>query len=123
MPIPDLRSTFFNLADDSDVIIVRFDVPRLNDEENIEMLGEELFSLVQNYHCRKMVINLATVNYLTSSVLGKLITLHRRLHRNDGRMVICELQPTVEDLMSTSKLLTYFNVSSVESEAVAFLKD
>ena len=122
MSVSDFNSSYFELTEFDDVVVINFNASRLNDEENIENLGDDMFSLVQNYNCRKVVASLTVVEYLTSSVLGKLITLHRRLHRSDGRLVVCNLQPTVRELMATSKLLTYFTVTETADEAVEILK-
>jgi anti-anti-sigma factor len=63
------------------------------------------------------------VEFVTSSVLGKLITLHRRLHRHDGKMVICNLWGEVESVMETSKLDMYFNLTPDVESAVVMLND
>ena len=54
-----------------------------------------MFALVEQFDKQKVVLSLSSVEYLTSSVLGKLITMHRKLHRKKGRLILCDLQPEV----------------------------
>jgi len=102
-----------------DVCVVQFVLAQLRDDENIEQMGHELFALVEQYGCRKIVLSLTGVEYVTSSVLGKMITLHRKLHREHGMMVVCEIPDHVGDILRSSRLLTYFNVADSRDAAVA----
>ena len=121
MPLPGQPNSFITLEEHGDVLVVRFKMRLLNDEENIEQLGQELFSLVEQANWLKMVLDLTNVEYLTSSVLGKLITLHRKLHRSQGKMVLFGLSDGVDAILRTSKLLTYFAIAENRDAAIALL--
>lgn len=121
MPLPDQPSSYFNLEAHGDVLVVRFMARLLNDEENIEQLGQELFALVEQFNWLKVVLDLSNVDYLTSSVLGKLITLHRKLHRSQGKMILFGLSEGVDAILRTSKLLTYFSIADSRDAAIAQL--
>ena len=120
MPLPD-QPIYVKLQEHGDVLVVGFTMRMLNDEENIEQLGQELFSLVEQSNWLKLVLDLTNVEYLTSSVLGKLITLHRKLHRNKGKLVLFGLSPGVDSILRTAKLLTYFSVAESCDAAIAQL--
>ncbi len=120
MPLPD-QPIYLKLQEHGDVLVAGFTMRMLNDEENIEQLGQELFSLVEQYNWLKLALDLSNVEYLTSSVLGKLITLHRKLHRSQGRLVLFGLSPGVDTILRTAKLLTYFTVADSRDAAVAEL--
>ena len=121
MAITDFRPTYLSLVRDGDTIVARFTRPTLSDEENIEQLGRELFSLVDQFDCRKVVLDLNVVEFVTSSVLGKMITLHRKLHRKEGVLVICHVQNSVADVLKASRLHEYFNVANDLDGALARL--
>ena len=121
MALPDLTTTYTTLEERDDLLIVGFKMRMLNDEENIEQLGQELFALVEQSNWLKLVLDLAKVDYLTSSVLGKLITLHRKLHRSQGKMVLIGLTEGVDSILRTSKLLTYFAIADSRDAAIAQL--
>ncbi|MFM9963995.1 MAG: STAS domain-containing protein [Planctomycetaceae bacterium] len=118
MPLPD-QPTYLTLQEHGDVLVASFTMRMLNDEENIEQLGQELFSLVEQYNWLKLVLDLSNVEYVTSSVLGKLITLHRKLHRSQGKLILFGLTPGVDSILRTAKLLSYFCVAESRDAAIA----
>jgi len=120
--VSDFHSKYFTLDRDGDVVIASFTQSNLSDEENIELLGRELFRLIDDDTCRNLILCMGIVEYLTSALLGKLITLHRRLHRSNGRLVLCQLQDCVAEIMHKSRLLDYFNTADDLDAAVAVLK-
>jgi len=110
MSLTDFQPNFFMFEAHDEVAVAIFQVDRLTDELNIEQLGAELFSLVDHYNFDKVVLNMRVVEFLNSSVLGKMMTMHRKLHRREGRLVICHLTPGVLEVMHTSRLIDYFHV-------------
>jgi len=70
-----------------------------------------LFTLPDQLDAHKVVLSLHNVTRVTSSVLGKLITLHRKLHRHDGKLIVCNVTTEVERVMKTSKLWDYFHIA------------
>lgn len=121
MPLADFHPHYLTLQQQGDVVVVAFSRTRLTDDENIELLGRELFSLVEQYGCRSIVVSMHDVTFVTSAVLGKLITLHRKLHRSSGRLVICDIMGNVATVLRSSRLITYFNTADGVDEAVAQL--
>ena len=121
MGLSEFHPRFFKITEQGDIAVARFEVPHLNDEENIEELGHELFAIVDQFGFRKVVLNMKTVEYLTSSVVGKLITLHRKLHRLEGTLVLCEVTQSVNEVLVASRLVTYFRIAAKEAEAIAGL--
>ena len=121
MPQPDRSNSYITCEEHGDVMVVGFKMRLINDEENIEQLGQQLFALVEQSNWLKLVLDLSNVEYLTSSVLGKLITLHRKLHRIQGKMVLIGLSEGVDAILRTSKLLSYFAVAESRDAAIAQL--
>lgn len=118
MGLSEFRPKYFEVHDLDDVAVVRFSVSHINDEENIEELGHELFAIVEQFGMRRVVLNLTGVEYFTSSVVGKIITLHRKLHRSDGLMCLSNLTPGIHEVLNASRLLNYFTHAPTEVEAI-----
>jgi anti-anti-sigma factor len=113
------ESHYFTFHFLGDVVVAKCVMPNLSEEENIEPVGQELLTLVGKYECRRLILDLANVEYMTSSMVGKLIRIHRQMHRDDGRVVLCHLSPTVDEILRTSHLLSYFHVAESLDEAAA----
>lgn len=117
MSLSDFHSEYFDVACQGEIAVVTISVQQLTDESNVEVLGNDLFSLIEQHGQRKIILRLAYVSYLTSSVLGKLISLHRRMHRSDGHLVLCELQPEVREVFELSRLIDYFKIVDTLADA------
>ena len=112
-----MESRFFKIALDGDVATVDVLRDRLTEEDNIEEFGQELTSLIEKQNLSKVILCMQSVKFLTSSVIGKLIMLHRKMGRSDGQLILAQLSPDVEEILSTSQLLTYFKTSPTVDEA------
>src|SRR5207249_2591595 len=112
MPLNEFESAYLSVSERDNAVVAGFNVPRLTEDFNLEQLGHELFALVEQYGCRKLVVSLKLVEYVTSSGIGKLITLHRKMHRHGGQVIFCDMQKTVQEILQASKLNTYFTVAA-----------
>jgi len=117
----EFDSRFFHTEALDDCVVARFHKGPLDQELNIEELGRSLYQLIDLHGFRQVAVDLSETPYVTSGVLGKLITLHRRLHRVDGRLVLCGLQESVEAVMRRSNLLEYFQVVDSRDSALTRL--
>jgi anti-sigma B factor antagonist len=73
------RRRRLEVEDIGDVTVVNFVDRRILDEQNIQVIGEQLFSLVDEVGRRKILLNFGNVEFLSSAALGKLIALHKKL--------------------------------------------
>lgn len=105
LPAPALR-----VDEIGDVTVVKFTRRRLLTEGSIELLGEQLFALVERGGHRKLVINFSNVDRMTTALLGKLILLHKKLQAVDGWMVLCQIQPHLYEIFALFKLPQLFGV-------------
>lgn len=112
MAISDFQSPFLLLESRDAAVIATVTKPLLSEEENIDLWGKDLLDLVDQYGCRQIVVSLENVTYITSAALGKLITLHRKLHRKAGQLVVCGVLAGVKDVLHTSRLNDYFTIAA-----------
>lgn len=108
-PVPS-PSSFFNITREGDIYIISVDRDRLTNEDNLEQFSQDINQLIEKHEIRSLIMQLNQVRYMTSSAIGKLIALHRRVNRAEGRMILCELTPDVSATLDTSRLLGYFAV-------------
>ena len=119
MPLSGHDPIYITISEQEGTTVVGFTSTRLTDDENIELLGRELFSLCDPKHSPRLVLDLAGVAFMTSSVLGKIITLHRKQHRREGRLVLCNIEPAIAEILETSRLISYFNTENDVNSALA----
>jgi anti-sigma B factor antagonist len=88
-------------------------------------LGEETVTLrttVRNLvkdGNKKIVLNLADVNYIDSSGVGELVSTYTTVTNAGGQLKLLQLTKKIQQLLAITKLLTVFDVFDDEKAAVA----
>ena len=57
----------------------------------------------------EIVIDLSGVGFAGSAALGNFMSLHRLVNQNGGRIVFCDVDPTVAEVFRASKLENLFD--------------
>jgi len=112
------RRRRLEVEDIGDVTVVNFTDRKILDEQNIQVIGEQLFSLVDEAGRRKVLLNFGNVEYLSSAALGKLITLNKKLQAAGGRLVLCNIDPQIYEVFEITKLNKLFNIHKEEQAAL-----
>jgi anti-sigma B factor antagonist len=81
------------------------------------LLRDEVKKAIADGH-KRIVLNLAEVNYIDSGGLGTLVALHTTAHNAGGTIKLANLTQRVGDLLQVTKLLTVFEVHGSEYEAL-----
>ena len=68
---------------------------------------------------KKIVLNLAEVNYIDSSGLGELVSSYTSVKNSGGELKLLNLTSRVRDLLVITKLVTVFDVKDDEAAAVS----
>ena len=68
---------------------------------------------------KKIVLNLADVNYIDSSGLGELVSAYTAVKNAGGELKLLNLTAKVRDLLVITKLVTVFDVKDDEAAAVS----
>ena len=120
-PVP-FQSSFFTVLQEGDVYVVSIIKDQLIDVDNLEQFSQDFNLLIEKHEMTKLVVRLTRVKYMTSMAIGKLITLHRKLQRMKGKLVLCELMPDVAATLEAAKLLTYFTTTPDLASALAVIQ-
>lgn len=67
---------------------------------------------------KKILLNLAEVNYIDSSGLGNLVSGFTTARKQGGQLKLLKLTNKVHDLMQITKLYTVFDIRDDEAEAI-----
>ncbi|MDX1968486.1 MAG: STAS domain-containing protein [Planctomycetaceae bacterium] len=121
MSLSEFQPAFVSIESHGDTIVARFTRSQLSEEDNIEQMAHELVTLIDHYQCQRLAISMDIVEFITSAALGKLIMIHRKLHRRDGRLVVCDIKGSVAEVMKTSRLNEYFTIAADTPGALGLL--
>jgi len=96
---------------------VRLRGPRITDQVYINELGDELAALLEGGQ-RDLLIDLEEVEFLSSSMLGKLIRLLKRAAQSDGRVRLCSIRPSIREVFEITQLHKVFEIYPDADEAL-----
>ncbi len=102
-----------------DVTVVRFRDRKLIEDIRIQELGQELFGLVDGEGRDKLLLNFAQVEFLSSSALGKLITLDKKTKNSGGSMKLSNIRPEIFEVFTITRLDRLFDIRDDEADALA----
>jgi anti-sigma B factor antagonist len=68
---------------------------------------------------RKILLNMATVNYVDSTGLGELVSAYRLIKSEGGELKLLGINKKVTDLLQITKLYTVFDIHNDETQAIA----
>ncbi len=66
----------------------------------------------------KMVINFSKIKFLSSAVLGKLISLNKKIASKKGRLAFCNINPDIMQVFKITRLDKLIPICDDEDEAV-----
>lgn len=100
------------------VTVVTFVDTKIVTEENIQEMGDQLYSLVDDEGHRQLLLNFGNVQYLSSAALGKLINLKKKVGAVKGKLKLCCIHPDLLEVFKITRLDQVFEIYDEEQEAL-----
>lgn len=100
------------------VVVARFKEQELIDVLVIAELEEELHSLVAEEGRAKLLLSFAGVTFLSSAMLGRLISLNTRLKGKGGELKLCEPCPSIKEILTVTRLGQIIDVRNTENDGL-----
>jgi anti-sigma B factor antagonist len=107
-----------------DVIAVHFTGCKVSlDEEALDRIHDQLLALADEPSESDLLLDCGNVEYLTSTALGTLINLHKKLAASGRHLIVGNLSPQVHEVFSVTKLDKFLDVRLAGQEAEAVAQD
>jgi anti-sigma B factor antagonist len=103
----------------NDVKVVYFTDARILDEHKINQLNEELNKVVDGSAGGKLLLNFADVHFMSSAVLGKLVSINRRCKEDKINLKMCQISPDIKKVFEITKLNKVIDIYDTEEKALA----
>jgi anti-sigma B factor antagonist len=101
-----------------DVTLARFIDKKILDETNIQIIGNQLFGLVDEDGRSKIILDFTNVEYLSSAALGKLITMDKKVKGARGSLRLCSIRPEIYEVFAITKLNKLFKIYEDQEKAL-----
>ena len=107
-----------------DVLVVKFQQPQILDAVTIERMGNSLKQLIDGAAQRRFLFDFSNVTYLSSSALGILISVQRRVVQKSAALKMSGICDGIMEVFRITKLDTVFDIYKDAPSAVeAFRKN
>jgi anti-sigma B factor antagonist len=88
------------------------------DEGNIQAIGDEITEVIDAESCPRLLISFANVDHLSSSALGTLITISRRVKNRGGELRLSDIDPQIYDVFVITRLNKIFDIHDTSDDAL-----
>lgn len=102
----------------ADVTLVTIQEPRLLESHHLELLGEELYRLVDQMDRKKLVVDCTKVQFLASAAIGLFLNLQKKSSAIKGTLIICGLRKELMQVFEITKLTRIFKFAPDEKAAL-----
>jgi anti-sigma B factor antagonist len=105
-----------------DVTQVEFIDRNILDEANIQLIGEEITSIIDSGPKPRLLISFTNVDHLSSAALGTLITVNNRVRQASGQLRLSDIDPQIYEVFVITKLNKLFEIHETAAEALKSFK-
>lgn len=104
--MPSAAAPLLQSSVDQGILILVITQPRIQGEEIAVQLREEMQHALEKAGLNRVVVDLQHVRYLSSVAFWPLLSLRKQLRNADGRIIICGLSGDVEDIFTTTRMIS-----------------
>jgi anti-anti-sigma factor len=113
---------FIQHQTEQSVSIVQMTLPEYLDPAEFDRLNESLLGLFDIKKSKGWVIDLTSVDYMGSAMLGMMVNFRQRVQSVKGRMVLCGVSPRLLEIIRTCCMDRLFPIAKSRAEAIKLVK-
>lgn len=99
--------------------VVEFRIPSLMDAQLIEQIGQSLYKLVDEQDRRKLILDFSNVQYLSSSAIGFVLNLNKKLKDlKYSKFILCGVGEKLMQLIKITRLDKLLIIKPTQKEAL-----
>ena len=100
-------------------VIVTLTQHRILEENDIQTLADSIMPLVEQNAGKKLIIDFSSVEFFSSSVLGLLIRISKKVYEGDGALRLCCIEPKIMKVFKITRLDKVFDIYATQEMAIS----
>jgi anti-sigma B factor antagonist len=105
------------------ILTIQFLTPRILDEGQLDTVTREVLEKIDKSSEEKIVLDFKPVQFMSSSMLGKLVLIHKKCKEFKAKLKLSGISPEIRPVFKMTKLDKVFDIENDEESArKAFLK-
>jgi anti-anti-sigma factor len=110
---------FFRVEAAGDVNVVHLRGRGIVTEQNVMRVLERVRDLISAHGRDRLLLDFDGVNYLSSTILGRLINLAHHARDEHNHLKLCNLRPDIQDVFRITRLEGFFEMYPSQAAALA----
>ena len=98
-----------------DAVVVTFEERTILEDQQIRKLDRALMPIIGTNPDKRLVLNFAKVKFVSSSLLGLLVKVHKRVIEAGGHLQLCNIDGKVRRVFEITQLVDVFDIVASES--------
>ncbi len=111
-----------NITEQDDISVIGFANAAALNAYSIADTAKELYALIDKFGRRRLLLDLSTVQMLSSQSLGVFLTMKEKLKQIDGKLAISGIDPKLYRVFKITKLQEVFEFFDDVETAVSQMK-
>lgn len=107
-----------NTSSRDGVLLIEISDPRLLDEARIEQLEKEVLQAIDKSSEERIVIDFSKVEFMSSSMLGKLVRVHKKCKEFKVKLKFCSISKDILEVFKITRLDKVFDIESDADDAI-----
>lgn len=90
--------------------IVTFVDEKILEEMDIQALQESIMPVVEETERIKLILDFCNVRFFSSTVLGLLLRISKKVYERDGQLRLCNISPRIYEIFKITRLTKIFDI-------------
>ena len=114
---PEHPTMGIDSSSEDGILTIRLTDERLMEEGQLKRIQDELLALLGKTTEQKVVLDFTPVQFMSSSMLGKLVQVHKKCNEYEVKLKLCGIDPEIQKVFKITNLHKLFDIQSNESAA------
>lgn len=101
--------------------IATFTAQSILEEKDIQALQKSIIPVIEQAERINLILDFCNVRFLSSSVLGLLIRISKKIYERDGQLRLCNINPKIYEAFKITRLTKIFDIYKDTEDAVESL--
>lgn len=90
--------------------IVTFVDEKILEEMDIQALQASIMPVVEETERIKLILDFCNVRFFSSTVLGLLLRISKKVYERDGQLRLCNISPRIYEIFKITRLTKIFDI-------------
>ena len=95
----------------NDVVFVMFNDNKILQQDQIALIEQDIMPIINDLRNRKLILNFTNIEFMSSSFLGLLVKIHKRLADIGQNLEICNIAPEIYKVFKITQLDKVFDIT------------